>query len=94
MTQLIAPLSYLLVLAQDTVHRPPMAHVVAFIQERGIDLTRRRIAESLTVEQITHLGFLLLPERPPGPRRRAGFGFGLLPTIVLASRYPEPEAGL
>ncbi len=47
-----------------------------------LDLTRRRIAESLTVEQIPHLDFLLLAERPPGLCTLAGVGFRLLLTVV------------
>ncbi len=60
MRELVATLADALVFVEDAIHRSDTAQVLVFIKQRGVDLTRRLVGKSLTVEFVKHgltLGF-------------------------------------
>jgi hypothetical protein len=62
MLELVASFSYFSMLVQDAIHRPPVAKVLSFIQQRGIDLAGRAVLKAFAVENLTHLDLLLLAQ--------------------------------
>jgi hypothetical protein len=59
MTELVAPLTHLLVRGEDAVHRARRAEIRVFIEELGVDLSRCLVGEALGVEHSEHLRALV-----------------------------------
>jgi hypothetical protein len=53
-------LAYFIMSGQDVVHCPPVAQIMALVEQGGIDLTRRFVHAAFTVERFSHLRPLLL----------------------------------
>ena len=88
---MIPPLSHLVVGGQDSIHGPLGAQVLAFVEQRGLDLRRRVIHEARLMQHGEHRAALARTERPGRgvPRRRGPRG----PTPTIVGRARQPEGG-
>jgi hypothetical protein len=87
---LASPLVDFVVLAQKPVHRRYRAEVNAVVEQQGIDLRRRFVAEALRMQMVEHFLLLLFGERSAGDGTGARLGLCFLGNDDLSSVVGRP----
>src|SRR2546425_8230212 len=93
MPQLISAVAHLVLGRQHAIHRPLGAQVLAFVEQRGVDLRWREIHEPRLMQAGEDGGVVVRAERPGRARPGRRGTLGPPASVVRRPRQPEGRAG-